>query len=302
MLGDGAHLLNALGERFMLRHNPDGGEKGVEKARLSLFIQREIDEGRGFPDRTVAFDSTVLPADVLEGYVTHRQRLLKAGVDPARTRAARPTGGAQHDGRRGDRPYRLDRGTGPVRGGRGDRRGSTAPAGWRGTAAPTSSCSATSPGTAAAQESVSGAARDWDAIERVARAELAEIGRSGTRERSPEAIVAAVRRTLSGRVGIHRDGASLQAAVDALDSLAEDVRQGESVNEPGGLLAAAAASDLLLSARIVATAASLRTESRGAHQRRDHPERDDAAWRRHIAFLAAPSGEIAHEFRDIRNG
>ena len=36
MLGDGAHLLNADGERFMFRYNPEHGEKQIEKAKMSL--------------------------------------------------------------------------------------------------------------------------------------------------------------------------------------------------------------------------------------------------------------------------
>ncbi len=47
MMGDGATLLNAAGERFMFRHNPEHGEKRIEKAKLSLIIQHEIDEGQG---------------------------------------------------------------------------------------------------------------------------------------------------------------------------------------------------------------------------------------------------------------
>ena len=62
MLGDGAHLLNSLGERFMYRYNPIHGELHIEKANMALCIQKEIDEGRGFPDGTILFDTTkVLP-------------------------------------------------------------------------------------------------------------------------------------------------------------------------------------------------------------------------------------------------
>ena len=60
MLGDGARLLNNKGERFMLAYNPPLAERGIEKAKMSLCIQREIDEGRGFPQGGVAFDATVL--------------------------------------------------------------------------------------------------------------------------------------------------------------------------------------------------------------------------------------------------
>lgn len=299
MLGDGAHLINALGDRFMLRYNPDGGEKGVEKARLSLCIQREIDEGRGFPDRTVVFDSTVLSAEMLEGYITHRQRLLKAGVDPARTPPrVRPAAHSMMGGVAIDRHgwtgvpglFAAGEATGGVH-------GASRLAGNGGTDIIVFGDIA---GAAAAKAVTSGGARDWPAIERGALAEMAEIGRSGTGERSPEGIGAAVRRTLSRHVGIHRDGPGLSAAVDAFHGLAEDLRHGASANNPADLLAAAAASDLLLSARIVAMAASLRTESRGAHQRRDYPERDDAAWCTHITFRLAPSGAISHVLRDVR--
>src|SRR4051812_8163391 len=85
MLGDGAHLLNAEGERFMLRYNPEHGEKQTEKAKMALCIQTEIDEGRGLPDETVLFDTTVLPKEQLESYKTHVRRLRNAGADPLTT-------------------------------------------------------------------------------------------------------------------------------------------------------------------------------------------------------------------------
>ena len=60
MLGDGAQLRNASGERFMLRYNPPHAERHIEKARMALCIQREIDEGRGLPEGGVWFDATPL--------------------------------------------------------------------------------------------------------------------------------------------------------------------------------------------------------------------------------------------------
>jgi succinate dehydrogenase/fumarate reductase flavoprotein subunit len=84
MLGDGAQLINAAGERFMQRYNPEHLEKRIEKAKLALCIQREIDEGRGFPDRSVVFDTTRLDPATLEGYVTHVKRLRAAGLEPLR--------------------------------------------------------------------------------------------------------------------------------------------------------------------------------------------------------------------------
>ena len=46
----------------------------MEKARLSLCIQREIDEGRGVQGG-VLYDATRVPPAVVDGYVRHCKRL-----------------------------------------------------------------------------------------------------------------------------------------------------------------------------------------------------------------------------------
>src|SRR5918997_1688452 len=53
--GEGAHLYNALGERFMERYAPNKMELASRDV-VSRAEQTEIDEGRGFPDGTVALD------------------------------------------------------------------------------------------------------------------------------------------------------------------------------------------------------------------------------------------------------
>ena len=58
--GEGAHLLNAKGERFMERYAPNKMELASRDV-VSRAEQTEIDEGRGFPDGTVALDITVVP-------------------------------------------------------------------------------------------------------------------------------------------------------------------------------------------------------------------------------------------------
>src|ERR687893_597261 len=58
--GEGAHLLNANGERFMEKYAPNKMELASRDV-VSRAEQTEIEEGRGFPDGTVALDITVVP-------------------------------------------------------------------------------------------------------------------------------------------------------------------------------------------------------------------------------------------------
>src|SRR5438874_5023543 len=58
--GEGAHLYNAQGERFMEKYAPNKMELASRDV-VSRAEQTEIDEGRGFPDGTVALDITVVP-------------------------------------------------------------------------------------------------------------------------------------------------------------------------------------------------------------------------------------------------
>src|SRR5258708_20078227 len=58
--GEGAHLLNANGERFMEKYAPNKMELASRDV-VSRAEQTEINEGRGFSDGTVALDITVVP-------------------------------------------------------------------------------------------------------------------------------------------------------------------------------------------------------------------------------------------------
>ncbi|HEY9438464.1 MAG TPA: L-aspartate oxidase, partial [Streptomyces sp.] len=50
--------------------------------------------------------------------------------------------------------------------------------------------------------------------------------------------------------------------------------------------------NLLLVARVLVAAALEREETRGCHWREDHPERDDADWRRHIVVRMEPDRSL----------
>src|SRR5204863_3606380 len=58
--GEGAHLYNANGERCMEKYAPNKMELASRDV-VSRAEQTEINEGRGFPDGTVALDTTVVP-------------------------------------------------------------------------------------------------------------------------------------------------------------------------------------------------------------------------------------------------
>ncbi|MFY9488677.1 MAG: FAD-binding protein [Solirubrobacterales bacterium] len=58
--GEGAHLYNALGERFMEKYAPNKMELASRDV-VSRAEQTEINEGRGFPDGSVHLDVTVVP-------------------------------------------------------------------------------------------------------------------------------------------------------------------------------------------------------------------------------------------------
>src|SRR5512133_378451 len=58
--GEGAHLLNADGERFMEKYAPNKMELASRDV-VSRAEQTEINEGRGYPDGTVSLDITKVP-------------------------------------------------------------------------------------------------------------------------------------------------------------------------------------------------------------------------------------------------
>ena len=98
---------------------------------------------------------------------------------------------------------------------------------------------------------------------------------------------------MTDRVGIFRTGADLASAVDELEDLLRRSRRiGLRYRAAGAnpeLVAAYRTQKMLKLALCVAHGALMRTESRGAHYRHDHPRRDDAQWLKRT--LAAWPGE-----------
>jgi L-aspartate oxidase len=99
-------------------------------------------------------------------------------------------------------------------------------------------------------------------------------------------MIAAVRRLMWEKVGLVRDAAGLGAAVAELEGLAASHPQ-----------AAGEARNLLTVGRLLAEAALVRRESRGAHYRADYPE-PDPAWQHRLFLTAAPDGSARFEVRE----
>jgi succinate dehydrogenase/fumarate reductase flavoprotein subunit len=286
MLGDGAHLLNNRGERFMLAHNPKLGERGIEKARLSLYIQREIDEGRGFPEGGVAFDATVLTDAQRESYVSHCRRLRAAGVELAYTApivapaAHSMMGGVAVDGNGWSGVPGLYVG-GEAAGGV---HGASRIAG--------NGCSDTLvfgaiAGEGAARGMLPPRRRSWSAIETRAMEQLA-FSDDGASVHEIQQLKQHMRESLAKAAGIWRSAPGLEAGLTAFDSM----RQRLGHMQAGSREAAVELGEARRMVEVGTTvllAALTRTESRGAHQRTDFPEMDDARWLHHISF-SRPGG------------
>lgn len=297
MLGDGAHLLNAQGERFMFRYNPEHGEKQIEKARLSLCIQKEIDEGRGFPGNTVLMDTTVVSSDRLESYVSQVKRLRAAGVDPAREMPhVRPATHSQMGGVFIDENcwsqvpglYAAGEAAGGVH-------GASRLAGNGGSDAVVFGAVA---GCAASEGLLAHGDRDWRRIQSEAVEPLrAATGRQG--EMTPEEVKATVRRVMIQCAGLYRERDGLAAGIGELEQLRRNVEQGLRAGDLNAASRALEARNMVAAGRIIATAALTRCESRGAHQRLDHPHQDEEHWRKHVAFQGNSQGELVPEFIPI---
>lgn len=284
MLGDGAHLLDRAGERFMFRYNPGDGELRIEKARMALCIQQEIDAGRGLPDGTVLFDTRVLTKEKLESYVGHCKRLRQAGLDPAvEAPRVRPAAHSLMGGVRVDSTLRT---TAPSLFAAGEAAGGVHGASrLAGNGAADVIVFGGIAGRNAAGHAAraSPAARDRARIERQGLAPLRQ-GPGVPGAPSPEDIRDAVRTTLLEGAGLHRSRASLEATIARLEALAQAVASGLAVQTRRDSLRALAAANMVSTGLHVARSALARTESRGAHQRTDHAARDDANWMRHVVI------------------
>ncbi|MFC5802989.1 L-aspartate oxidase [Streptomyces formicae] len=103
-----------------------------------------------------------------------------------------------------------------------------------------------------------------------------------------------IQQIMTDGAGVLRSATSLDDAADALEALhlsaQHDAEESGKAAEPG--VESWEATNLLLVSRVLVAAARERAETRGCHWREDHPDRDDTQWRRHIVVRLTPDRRL----------
>ncbi|MGI8750424.1 MAG: FAD-binding protein [Thermoleophilaceae bacterium] len=295
--GEGAHLYNAEGERFMERYAPNKMELASRDV-VSRAEQTEIDEGRGFPDGTVALDITVVGAKRIHESL---REIVNVGRDFAGTDITRE-------------PIHIKPGNHYVMGGiKADIHGQTEIPGLY--AAGECACVSVHGGNrlganslldtlifgrrsgSHAAEQARGMRMPTPAgseLERERRliAEITSRDRTGRRISEVKGEMGEV---MDADVSVFREEGRLRNALEVVKRLQEEVKT-VSVDDTGSIfnqdvLSALELRFMLDNAECIVMGALERKESRGAQYRTDYPERNDDDWLKHIN-LTANGGDV----------
>jgi succinate dehydrogenase flavoprotein subunit len=300
--GEGALLLNAQGERFMERYAPNKMELASRDV-VSRAEQTEINEGRGFPDGTVALDITVVPRKRIHEAL--REIVLVgrdfAGVDITQE------------------PIHIKPGNHYAMGGvKTDTDGATSIPGLY--AAGEVACVSVHGGNrlganslldtlifgrrsgqhAAARAKRLELGRPSQAVLADAERQVAElVGRQPGNGRRVSELRTELGATMDQQVAVFRTGDGIQTALDTVKRLQEEARTAY-IDDHGAIfnqdvLGAFELGFMLDCAECTCVAALHRTESRGAQYRTDFPERNDDQWLKHIDITRDGEGpEISY--------
>jgi succinate dehydrogenase / fumarate reductase, flavoprotein subunit len=302
--GEGAHLYNAQGERFMEKYAPNKMELASRDV-VSRAEQTEINEGRGFPDGTVALDITVVPRKRIHEAL---REIVNVGRDFAGVDITRE-------------PIHIKPGNHYTMGGiRTDVDGQTSIPGLY--AAGECACVSVHGGNRLganslldtlvfgrrsgkhAAEAVHGLPlRDPDYAQlKDEEARIAAIvNRDGSGRRVSE-IKAELGATMDKYVAVFRDEAGLHTALEAVRRLKDEATD-VAIDDKGtvfnqDVLGALELQFMLDNAEAIVISAIERKESRGAQYRTDFPERNDDDWLKHIN-VSANGSEPEISYSDV---
>jgi succinate dehydrogenase/fumarate reductase flavoprotein subunit len=297
--GAGAHLYNGLGERFMQRYDPKLERATRDVVSRSSYM--EITAGRGSPSGGVYIDARHLGEEfLLENFPGMVERCADYGFDMLHDRVeVSPSAHFQMGGVKIDVQCKtsLDglfvagEDAGGVHG--ANRLGGNGVAdsivfgGCAGDSMTDYVTSRKPPSVSTAQV---------DALSRHWTRSLA----SGNGDK-PFALRKELEDLMWDKVGVVRNGADLSSALDALASLRDRAKQ---INVPGAPASNPAwnalmdLTNLCDVGQMVAQGASIRTESRGAHYRLDHPS-SDPGWLKNI-FLTPRGDQLDVHFEPVQ--
>ena len=287
--GEGAWLLNAKGERFMETYAPNKLELASRDV-VSRAEQTEINEGRGFPDGTVALDVTKVPRRrTLESL----REIVNIGRDFAGTDITREPihirpgqhyimGGVKTDvDGQTTIPGLYAAGRGGVR--VGPRRQPP-----RRQLAARHADLRTAVGRARGQAAPSRCRCPTRRTRGLADAEAAIAAIMNRRQggRRVAAIKNELGETMNQYVAVFRDADGLNKAHEIVRRLMEEAPEA-AIDDHGSVfnqdvIAAIELGYMLDCAEAIVVASIERKESRGAQFRTDFPERNDAQWLKHI--------------------
>jgi succinate dehydrogenase / fumarate reductase flavoprotein subunit len=286
--GEGAHLYNAEGERFMEKYAPNKMELASRDV-VSRAEQTEINEGRGFDDGTVALDITVVDRKRIHEAL---REIVNVGRDFAGVDITKE-------------PIHIKPGNHYVMGGvKTDVNGLTAIPGLY--AAGECACVSVHGGNRLGANSLldtlvfghragTHAARVAKGLNMPSASDPAlgeeenairDIVRRDGEGRRVSEIRGELGATMDKYVAVFRDEEGLKTAQEIVGRLKEEAKTA-AIDDKGtvfnqDVLGAIELSFMLDNAETIVQSALERKESRGAHSRTDYPERNDEDWLKHI--------------------